>query len=151
MHRKTKIYMDCCCYNRPYDGQTQSRIRIETVSKMRIQRDIVEGKYALVTSVVLYHENSRNPNHVAAEHIESYMDMYGTEYVDEMEYQHILGIRDGLQEGGLKMTDAGHVACAISRGCKYFITTDDRILRFKDDRINIINPVDFVLKEGGKE
>lgn len=45
---------------------------------------------------------------------------------------------------GVKEIDAAHIACAIIGGCDYFLTTDDRVLKYRDDRIKIINPVDFV-------
>ncbi len=32
-----KIYMDNCCYNRPYDDQSQIRIHLETDAKLYIQ------------------------------------------------------------------------------------------------------------------
>lgn len=32
-----RIYLDNCCYNRPYDEQGQLRIRLETEAKLRIQ------------------------------------------------------------------------------------------------------------------
>jgi hypothetical protein len=28
--------------------------------------------------------------------------------------------------------------------CDYFISTDDRLLKHQDDRIELINPVDFI-------
>ena len=31
-----KIYLDNCCYNRPYDDQSQMRIYLETQEKMPI-------------------------------------------------------------------------------------------------------------------
>ena len=55
-----KVYLDNCCYNRPYDDQTQTRIKEETQAKMSIQRAIINGDLDLVTSTILYYENSRN-------------------------------------------------------------------------------------------
>jgi len=39
-----KIYLDNCCYNRPYDDQTQLRIELETKAKLFIQQKITEHK-----------------------------------------------------------------------------------------------------------
>ena len=52
---------------------------------------------------------------------------------------------------GLKPKNASHLACAIGAGCDYFFTTDDRLLRFKDDRVAIVNPIDFIQREGGDD
>ena len=32
-----KIYLDNCCFNRPYDDQTQIRISLETQAKLYVQ------------------------------------------------------------------------------------------------------------------
>ncbi len=31
-----RLYLDLCCFNRPYDDQTQTRIRLETEAKILI-------------------------------------------------------------------------------------------------------------------
>ena len=40
-----KIYLDICSYNRPFDSQSQMKIRLETEAKLYIQACIHEGKY----------------------------------------------------------------------------------------------------------
>lgn len=32
-----RVYLDNCCYNRPFDSQTQLRVRLETEAKLAIQ------------------------------------------------------------------------------------------------------------------
>ncbi len=36
------VYMDLCCFNRPFDDQTQDRIYLETEAKLIIQKNIRE-------------------------------------------------------------------------------------------------------------
>ena len=45
--------------------------------------------------------------------------------------------------------DALHVACAMSTGCEYFFTTDDRVIKKLKtlDGIKVTNPVEFVVGE----
>jgi len=45
---------------------------------------------------------------------------------------------------GVKLKDASHTACAIIAGCDYLITTDKRLIKYTDNRIKIINPIDFL-------
>ena len=45
---KIKIYLDNCCFNRPYDDQTQERIYLESIAKMYIQQLIVDNKIEFV-------------------------------------------------------------------------------------------------------
>jgi hypothetical protein len=33
-----RVYLDNCCYNRPYDNQSQLRISLETQAKLYIQQ-----------------------------------------------------------------------------------------------------------------
>ena len=48
-----------------------------------------------------------------------------------------------IEASGIKPKDACHVACAILSGRDYFLTTDDRLLKYKRDDI-LVNPVDFI-------
>lgn len=47
--------------NRPFDDQSNFRIRLETEAKLRIQDEIRSGCYHLVWSYILDYENSKNP------------------------------------------------------------------------------------------
>ena len=56
-----RIYLDMCCYNRPYDDQAQLKVAMETQSKLHIQMLIREKKLELVVSYMLRYECSKNP------------------------------------------------------------------------------------------
>ena len=56
-----RVYLDMCCYKRPYDDQTQLRIAMETQSKLYIQTLIKEKKLKLIVSYMLRNECSQNP------------------------------------------------------------------------------------------
>ena len=56
-----KIYLDNCCFNRPFDDQSQIRIRLESEAKLKIQEEIRSGKFQLVWSYILDYENNQNP------------------------------------------------------------------------------------------
>ena len=55
-----RIYFDNCCFNRPFDDQTQLRINLETEAKIQIQNEIVNGRFELVWSYILDFENAMN-------------------------------------------------------------------------------------------
>ncbi|MGL4209325.1 MAG: hypothetical protein ACRCTY_08050 [Candidatus Adiutrix sp.] len=61
---KPKIYLDNCCYNRPFDDQSHIKIRLETEAKLYIQASVREGEYYLVWSYMLDYENSDNPLYI---------------------------------------------------------------------------------------
>ena len=35
-----RVYLDNCCYNRPFDDQSQLRIKLEALAKMQVQEEI---------------------------------------------------------------------------------------------------------------
>jgi predicted nucleic acid-binding protein len=51
-----------------------------------------------------------------------------------------------LNQIGLRGKDALHISCAISAGCQYFLTTDDKILNINGliEAITIIDPIGFI-------
>lgn len=145
-----KIYLDNCCYNRPYDDQTQVRIQLETQAKLYIQDMVRQNKVELVTSYVLAYENGKNRFLQKRQVIEAFMDAYESYYVGEERGREVTGIAGTIMETGVKEKDALHVACAILAGCDYFITTDDRLLKYQPEQLLLVSPYEFVRKwEGG--
>jgi hypothetical protein len=55
-----RVYLDNCCFNRPFDDQAPVRIRLETEAKMQIQQAIKDGRLLLVWSYILDYENALN-------------------------------------------------------------------------------------------
>ena len=55
-----RVYLDNCCYNRPYDDQVQPKVVIETLAKLYIQELVLNRKIDLVWSYILKYENSHN-------------------------------------------------------------------------------------------
>jgi predicted nucleic acid-binding protein len=51
---------------------------------------------------------------------------------------------EGYSSKNIKVKDSIHIACAIEAECKYFITTDRKLLNKAVDTIIIINPIDFI-------
>ena len=49
---------------------------------------------------------------------------------------------------GFKAMDAYHVASAIYAGCEYFISVDDRLLKYKTNEIKLVTPIDFITEMG---
>ena len=47
-------------------------------------------------------------------------------------------------ETGIKEKDAYHVACAVIAECNYFVTTDDRLLKYQSEKINWLTPGEFI-------
>lgn len=139
-----RIYLDNCCYNRPYDDQRQLRISLETQAKLHIQENVRKGNYELVTSFVLRYEISRNPHTSPMKSITEYIDLFTSIYVSAMRQKEVEIIAEDIQKTGVKKMDSWQVACAILAEADYFLTTDKRLLKYRTDKIKLINPVDFI-------
>ena len=66
-------------------------------------------------------------------------------YIAKDKLDDVLKVAYDVEKTGVKYMDASHIACAIISCCDYFITTDKRLLKYKTDKIKIMNPVDFIL------
>ncbi len=137
------IYLDNCCFNRPFDDQNQIRIRIETEAKLFIQENIITKRFWLAWSYILDYENSANPFPERKETIDNWKKY---SIADISETEEIIKVAKVLQQKGVKSKDALHVACAVALNCQYFITTDlfliKKLVTF--ETIKVVNPVDFI-------
>ena len=139
----TRIYLDNCCFNRPYDNQIHLKIELETKAKLKIQEMIIEKDLDLIISYVLEFENDDNPFPERKTAIEDFFK-FASSNLDET--SEILSIASDARKTGLKTKDSLHVACAIAANCEYLVTTDSRFLKYKDTRIKVINPLEFILE-----
>lgn len=141
-----RIYLDNCSLNRPFDHQGQLRIRLETEAKLAIQQAVLDSKIELVWSYVLDMENESNPFNDRRTTIAPWK----ARAIEDVEAApEILDKGRELQSLGLKAKDALHVSCAIRSACRFFITTDDDIIRKNNiiTEIVIINPIDFIREQ----
>ena len=143
---KNLIYLDNCCYNRLFDDQSQIKINLEASAKLEIQRQIRHGEILLVSSYILLLENNANRFSAKKEAISNFIDNYTYRYISEKYDDRIKELASEIMKTGIKLFDACHIACAVFAGCGFFISTDKRVLKCKDDRINIMNPVEYILE-----
>jgi predicted nucleic acid-binding protein len=139
-----KIYLDNCCYNRPFDDLTIGGNDIEASAKMFIQSLVKYKSIELYYSFESLYEINDNPHEENKKSILDFICAYAGCYVDEAHIAEISVLADGIMRAGIKKKDAVHLACAIYAKCDCFITTDKRVLKYKTDKIQISNPVEFV-------
>ena len=138
-----KIYLDNCCYNRPFDPPANPTIVFESSAKILIQTLIVNQEVELVNSFVVYEEISAITNEEKRDLITNFLDNASI-YIAKDKLDEVLALATEIMKTGVKYMDASHTACAIIAGCDYLITTDKRLLKYKSDKINVINPIDFI-------
>ncbi|MCB0726228.1 MAG: PIN domain protein [Ignavibacteriae bacterium] len=137
-----RIYLDNCCFNRPFDDQNQNKVRTETISIITILEKIKKKEIDLVWSYILDYENYFNPFPERFEAVKNWKE-YTVIYIEESE--NILKESLELFKKGICAKDSLHIASAIEANCDYFITTDARLIKKLSgfNKIKIVNPVDF--------
>ena len=138
-----RIYLDNCCFNRPFDDQSRLRIRLESEAKLAIQENIQLGIFSLVWSYVMDYENHKNPFPERREQI----GKWRTYAVEDIEEDDALLVSARLiGQTGIKKIDSLHIACATKAHADYFLTTDDWILKRSGliTTIKITDPTGFI-------
>ena len=77
-----RVYLDNCCYNRPYDDQSQLRISLESQAKLHVQGMIKDGEIQLASSYMLMYENSKNRSETKRRAIEQFVANNTSVYID---------------------------------------------------------------------
>jgi len=142
-HDGVRIYLDICCFNRPFDQQTQTLVRLQTEAKLAVQRGVRDGQLELVWSAVLDLENVGNPDAERAEAIALWRDHAR---VDVPTTPEVEALAEAIAGRGVKAMDALDVASAIKSGATWLLTTDIKLIRKMqgDDRIVVADPIDFI-------
>ncbi len=140
-----RLYLDNCCFNRPYDDQSSLTIRLETEAKLDIQDKIKAGIFSLGWSYILDFEKSANPFFEKKTEIQHWKEVADA-FAEESPA--ILADMNSFISVGLKPADALHIACAVALQCPYFLTVDKRILKTSSaiSTIQIMHPIDFMIQ-----
>ena len=115
--RKIRVYLDNCCYNRPFDDQSQLRISLETQAKLFIQSLIEKGDLELLWSYILELENRKNPYENKRLSIAGF-SLHAIDCVQRSDSVSLMA--DQFTAKGLKAADALHLACAIGGKVDFF-------------------------------
>ncbi len=137
------IYLDICCFNRPFDQQVQTLVRLQTEAKLAVQRGVRDGQLGLAWSAVLDLENAGNPDAERAEAITLWRDLA---QVDVVTTPAVEAIAEAIAQRCVKAMDALHVASAITAGATWLLTIDLKLIRKMrgDDRIVAADPINFI-------
>lgn len=120
------IYLDVCCLNRPFDDQTQERIRLEAEAVMLILNRCQNTQWQILGSEVIDDELEQTP----AGERKRQMMLWASLAITRISITEQVKSRGReLAALGFKAYDASHIACAEAANTDVFLTTDDRMLR----------------------
>lgn len=120
------VYLDICALKRPFDDARSERIRREAEAVARIFEEAESGKIQLVVSPAHHFENDRNPREDRRLATDLWLQKAGRSVdvapaIDER--------ARSLSTLGFGPLDALHLAFAEHARARWFVTTDDRLIR----------------------
>ena len=140
-----KIYLDACCWNRPFDSQTQDRVRLEAEAVLSIIARGKAGEYVLVGSEAVEFELFRMPDVDKLKKIRSlYSVTSETLLYTEKTRKRALS----LQQQGIRAMDSVHLALAEEYQQDALLTTDDGFIAAavrSDAAVRIENPISWLM------
>lgn len=140
------LYLDSCCFNRPFDDLSQIRVRLEAEAVEWILEESRASRFTIVTSDYLSLELSRNPD--PAKRADT-LAMTGYSGLHVTVSESVACRAAELENLGITGFDALHIAAAEAAECDYLVTTDDGLLK-KSKRhssqlmVILLNPIDLV-------
>jgi predicted nucleic acid-binding protein len=123
------LYLDICCLKRPFDDTRVERVRREAEAVASILEGVDHGRFRLVHSPAHDFENDRNPREdrrLAAQLWLRAADVHlsASDPVTTRSRE--------LAALGFGPLDALHLAFAEVSAARWFVTTDDRLLRLAE-------------------
>ena len=148
-----KIYLDVCCFNRPFDDQIQERIHLESEAVLCILERCHIGKWQLVGSEVVDFEVFNIPDNERRQKVLSLVSLAKSRVVVDAEIEKQALV---LEKAGLKSLDALHLACAEKAKADILLTTDDKFLQItlKNKtlvKIRVDNPLSWLMEVARNE
>ncbi len=142
-----KLYLDNCCYNRPFDDFNQETISLEATAIEKIFLKNVNKKIQIYKSMAIEFEILKIKDDNKKRQVEDLidaMDLIEIDYSQEIKQRAIELIKYNIKD-----MDALHIAFAESKNVDFFITTD-KILINASKRVNfkvkVMNPLEFVME-----
>jgi len=140
--KKPRIYLDSCCFNRPFDDLTQERVRLESEAVLSIINQCELGRWDIYKGDVLDEEMNRMTNVFKKLKV---MRLYSSATLFIEINDTIINRAKYFQNEFKTGTfDSLHLASAEYAGASILLTTDMKFIRrmfASDMAIRVTNPV----------
>ena len=149
---RVKLYLDACCLNRPFDDQSQERVRLEAEAVKTILLRVGKDEWSWTGSEVLMFEIAQisDPD-LQLDVALMTRDVEETIVAGDAE----AGRAKELRSLGFKDADAMHLAVAEKGQVDVFLTVDDAVLRLAERnasvmKVKVRNPLAWLAEVIGK-
>lgn len=136
-----KIYLDCCCFNRPFDDLGDDIVRMEAEAIISIIDRCENNVWELWSSDILLDEIDNTPD-LARKQKVLLLFRVAKKHID---LSPGIILRAGeLERSGIKPYDALHLASAEAGHVDVFLTTDRKLInaaKRTDITVNVVNPL----------
>jgi predicted nucleic acid-binding protein len=142
-----RLYLDSCTLCRPFDDQSQMRIRLETNAYYLILQALQDARYTMVVSTVHFEEANAISDIEERQEIIAVLERLGTR--TQCDVAAARARAEELHARKFGLADAAHVAFAEATA-DVFISCDDRLVkkcRREKVAVNTMTPVEFTLAE----
>lgn len=145
-----RLYLEVSCLNRPFDDQSQARIRLESEAILLILQRIDTGEWNQISSEIAILEiaairdgDRRGRVQMLLPDKDSILNLTAA----------IFARAASLQQLGFKPADALHIAAAEEAGADVLLSCDDRLCRLgkrhrRKLRVAVSNPLDWLKEQG---
>lgn len=144
---RKRLYIDICTLCRPFDDQSQMRIRLETTAYYLILQALQDARYAMIVSPVHFEEATAISDVEERREIVVVLERFGIAADCDMAATRARA--EHLHSRKFGIADAAHVAFAEATA-DFFISCDDSLVKkCKREKVRIptVNPVEFTIAE----
>lgn len=140
-----RLYFDCCCYNRPFDDQSQQRIHDESEAILSLMNRCLAVHGTILGSAVLRLEIDGIGDTVKREKVRHLYRAVN----EDVGYTSMVRQRaeEICQHSAIHEMDALHISSAEMGRTDVFLTTDARLIRSCRSislRVRVMNPVSYL-------
>lgn len=141
------VYLDNCCYNRPFDDRTNIKNYLEREAVLLVMQMAFDGNYQIIGSEVLEKEMSMISNREKRKNVEILYYSMVNEIITISDST-INRAKDIMKESSIKAFDSLHLASAETKA-DILLTTDIKFIKAANKlklKIRVQNPISFLLE-----
>ncbi len=138
------VYLDNCCYNRPFDDQTQERVHLESEAILTILKMGQMKRIVIAGSEILELEITRMPDENKKRKV---LDLYKAADIHILYTSKIRERSEAIMSvSKIRTFDSLHIAAAEEANADVLLTTDDKLEKMAeklDLKTRVVNPLRF--------
>lgn len=141
------IYLDNCCYNRPFDDRSNIKNYLEREAVLLVMQMAYEGNYQIIGSEVLEKEISMIVNEEKRRNVKALYDSMIKDII-KIDDSIVKKAKEIAEQSSIKAFDSLHLASAETKA-DILLTTDIKFIKAANKlktKIKVQNPISFTLE-----